>query len=64
MKNGSKEGRRVEYLFLLIAGLASIHAYSFAQWLWKNGNSLGAVGIYVLIIIALSLPLYRIISVN
>ena len=52
----------MNYFFLLFAGLAGIHAYTFARWLWKNGNSLGAVGIYVLIMISLILPAYRIIS--
>ncbi len=50
------------YLFLLVAGVVSIHAYTFARWLWKNGNVSGAVGVYMLVIISLALPLYRIIS--
>lgn len=57
-----ERGALVSYLFLLVAGLVGIHAYTFGQWLWKNGNSLGAVGVYVLIIISLILPAYRIIS--
>lgn len=54
----------MNYLFLLAAGVAGAHAYTFARWLWKNGNSLGAVGVYVLIVISMILPMYRIIVVG
>jgi len=52
----------VNYLFVIVATLAGIHAYTFARWLWQEGNTLGAVGVYILIAISLALPIYQIIT--
>jgi hypothetical protein len=51
----------MDYLFLLAAVLAAIYGYTFALWLGKNGNKVGAIGVFVLIVISLALPIYRII---
>jgi multidrug transporter EmrE-like cation transporter len=52
----------MNYMFLAAAILSGIHGYTFCQWLWKNGNSLGAIGVLVLILISVALPIYRIIN--
>ena len=49
----------MSYFFLIVAVLASIYAYTFARWLRQKGNTLGAVGVYLLIAISLALPGYR-----
>ncbi|MDD4599551.1 hypothetical protein SDC9_04068 [bioreactor metagenome] len=49
----------MQYLSILIAILAAVHAYSFAQWLKDNDNKVGAYGVYVMIILGLALPIYR-----
>lgn len=48
----------MKYLFLVIAGLAAFHAYTYAKWLKTSGNKVGTYGIYVLILIGLALPVY------
>ena len=52
----------MDYYFLLAAVLTGIHGYTFAQWLWKGENMLGAVGVFVLIVISVMLPVYRILN--
>jgi len=54
----------VNYLFVLAAVLAAIHACTFACWLWRKGNTLGAVGVGILVAINLALPIYRIVSAS
>jgi len=49
----------MEYIFLLAAIAASIHAYSFARWLGHNGNKSGKLLIMFLIMLALGVPVYR-----
>jgi hypothetical protein len=49
----------MEYITPILAVLASYHAHTYAQWLRKNGNKQGTIGIYVLILIALALPAYQ-----
>ena len=51
----------MNYIFLIAAVLAGIHGYTFARWLWQKGNTLGAVGVSVLIAVCLALPIYQII---
>lgn len=51
----------MEYVFLLVAVLISIHAYTFARWLGVAGNRLGMFGVFFLIMINLSLAIYQII---
>jgi hypothetical protein len=52
----------MNYIFLAGALLAGFHGYTFSQWLWKNGNTLGAIGVFVLVLMSLALPIYRIID--
>lgn len=52
----------MNYFFLVASVLAGIHGYTFARWLWKKDNRLGAVGVSILIVVNLLLPIYRIIN--
>ncbi|MGI6092829.1 MAG: hypothetical protein GX348_01540 [Veillonellaceae bacterium] len=54
----------MDYISLLIAVLAAIHAYTYAKWLKENENKAGAYGVYVLILTGLTLPVYRIVILN
>lgn len=52
----------MEYVFFAATGLISIHGYTFARWLGMNGNKLGMFGVFFLILINLSLTIYRMIN--
>lgn len=52
----------MDYMFLTAAILSGFHGYTFSQWLWKNGNIAGAIGVFVLIMISVALPIYRLID--
>lgn len=52
----------MNYFFLIAAVLASIHGYTFARWLWQKDNTIGAVGVSLLIAACLALPIYRMIN--
>jgi len=52
----------MNYAFLVTAVLAGIHGYTFARWLWQQGNKVGAIGVSILIAASLALPIYRIIN--
>ena len=52
----------MEYIIPFLAVLASYHAYTYAQWLRKNDNQQGAIGIYVLIVVALALAVYKLVT--
>ena len=54
----------MNYIFLVTAVLISIHVYTFARWLGVNGNKMGKFGVFFLIVINLSLSIYRIIKVG
>lgn len=49
----------MDVVLLMIAVIAAFHVYTYARWLKENNNKAGACGIYVLIIIGLVLPAYR-----
>ena len=51
----------MNYMLLMAAVLISIYGYTFARWLGCNGNKLGMFGVLFLILINLSLSIYRII---
>lgn len=53
----------MEYIFLLAAIAAAIHAFSFAQWLGYSGNKSGRIIILFLIILSLGVPVYRMMTV-
>lgn len=48
--------------YLLAAGtcIAALHAYTYGQWLKKNNNQTGAVGVIVLAIGGIALALYKV----
>jgi len=52
----------MNYFYVVAAVLAGIHGYTFARWLWQQGNIVGAVGVSILIVASLALPIYRIIN--
>ena len=52
----------MNYLFLVVAVLISIYSYTFARWLGVKDNKLGMLGVFFLILINLSLALYRMIN--
>lgn len=54
----------MDYVALGAAMLAGFHAYTYAKWLKENNNKIGAYGVFVLILTALFLPVYRIFSGN
>jgi drug/metabolite transporter superfamily protein YnfA len=54
----------IDYLFLAAALFAAIHAFSYAVWLRRNGNIRGAIYVFVLIVIAVVLPVYQIMLEN
>jgi len=51
-------------MVLIAAVLISIYSYTFARWLGDNGNKLGKFGILFLIVINLSLSIYRVINAS
>lgn len=51
-----------EYIFFFIAILAGLHALTFARWLRFSGNKTGAYGVWAIIAISLTLPLYRLMT--
>jgi len=50
----------MQYVWLVIVLLAAFHAYTYARWLKQQGNRIGMIGVYILILIGLALPGYRI----
>ncbi len=50
----------MEYLFLLATILASVYTYTFARWLQRGGNRIGALGMYAMVAASLTLAVYRI----
>lgn len=49
----------MRYLWLLLVIVAAFHAYTYARWLKQQGNKAGMIGVYILIVIGLALPGYR-----
>ncbi|MBP2629299.1 MAG: hypothetical protein H6Q68_4010 [Firmicutes bacterium] len=49
-------------MFLVAAVLIGIRGYTFARWLGVNGNRLGMFGVFFIIMINLSLAIYRMIN--
>ncbi len=52
----------MDYIFAMTSVLISIHGYTFARWLGNNGNRLGMFGVFFLIIMNVSLSIYRLIT--
>lgn len=49
----------MEYIFPALSLLAGFHAYTYARWLKKQGNRLGALGVLGLTAAGVSVALYR-----
>lgn len=45
---------------LVITILAALYTYTYARWLKQNDNKIGAWGIYLLILLGLSVGVYRV----
>ena len=52
------------YLFLLVAICAAIYAVSFALWLQKNGNPVGAYSVLCIAVIGVALPLLQVLHIS
>lgn len=52
----------MEYILLLAAIAAAIHAFSFARWLGHNGNKAGTILVLFLIMLSLGVPVYRMVT--
>ncbi len=52
------------YLFLLVAIVAAIYAVSFALWLQKSGNLVGAYGVLFITVIGVALPLLQVLHIS
>lgn len=52
----------MNYIFYLTSVFIAIYAYTFARWLGNKGNRPGMFGVFFLIILNLSLSIYRIVN--
>lgn len=52
------------YLFLLVAIVAAIYVVTFALWLQKSGNLVGAYGVLVIAAIGVVLPLLQVMHIS
>jgi len=56
------EGKKMDYMFLAASILAGFHGFTFSQWLWKNENMAGAVGVLLLIFVCMGVPIFRLMN--
>ena len=54
----------MDYGYLGLGLIIGFHALTYAYWLKKNGNLGGAVGVFVLVLVSLTLPLLRLLKGN
>ncbi len=52
----------MDYLFLAAAIMSGFHGFTFSQWLWKNKNKVGAVGVLLLVFTCIGVPIFRLIN--
>lgn len=52
----------MNYVYLVIAILAGIHAFSYGCWLVKNGNKFGGFAVFVIVMTCMALPVYRLMT--
>lgn len=52
----------MDYMYLIVAILAGVHAYTYGRWLKGQGNKLGAFAVYLLTAATVALPIYRLIT--
>lgn len=48
-----------DYIYIALSALAGFHALTYARWLKRGGNKLGAWGVLALVLFGLALPVYR-----
>lgn len=49
----------MDYLVVVVSLFAGFHGYTYAKWLKENGNTTGAAGVIVLVLLSLILPVVR-----
>ncbi|CQR74620.1 hypothetical protein SOV_27290 [Sporomusa ovata DSM 2662] len=54
----------MDYIYLGIGAVIGFHALTYAYWLKNNGNTLGAIGIGILVMTGLALTLLRMFKGN
>lgn len=54
-------GAMSDYIYIALTALAGFHALTYARWLKKEGNQLGAWGVMALVLAGLALPVYRLV---
>jgi len=54
----------MDYIYLGVGAVIGFHALTYAKWLKDNGNTLGAIGIVILVMTGLALPLLRMFKGN
>ena len=52
----------MDYIYLGVGAVIGFHALTYAKWLKDNGNILGTIGIFILVMTSLALPVLRIIK--
>nr|WP_173812929.1 hypothetical protein [Dendrosporobacter quercicolus]NSL48970.1 hypothetical protein [Dendrosporobacter quercicolus DSM 1736] len=52
----------MDTVILLLVLASGIHAFTYSRWLIHNGNKAGGVSVYVIILIGLALPVYRLLT--
>jgi hypothetical protein len=52
----------MDYVYLIVAVLVSVHVFSYGLWVKKQGNRAGAIFIFGLGLVCVGLPVYRIVA--
>ena len=52
----------MEYVFLVVAVLASVHTITYGLWERKQGNNKGAMGVFFIAIVSVGLTVYTLIT--
>ena len=52
----------MDYFFSIAALLSAIYAYTYGQWLKKNGNKTGAFGVFLLVAVSMALTIYHMVT--
>lgn len=51
----------MDYVYLFVAVLAAVHAFTYGRWLKRQGNKLGAWAVFLLASVCVALPVYRLV---
>ena len=52
----------MDYFYIVVDVVAGIYAYTYARWLRREGNALGAFGVILLLVLSIAVPIYRIVT--